>query len=341
MPAQHEGPALGRRATPEEIGKALAGAHRIAVVSHARPDGDAIGSTVAMTLILRDQGMKAVPINEDPVPEGLTFLPATDEIRTPENWNFPDGGEPDVILLLDCAGKDRSGTRIWNRLPDSALLINIDHHVSNDLFGHLNLVDVTAPATGELVYRVAEAMGWSICPQARDNLFAALSTDTGSFRYPSTSADTFRIAAKLTADGADVGMISQQLYESYPFRRIGLLRELLSDLRMDAEGRVASYRLPLDMTNRWELKPGDTEGLIDLIRAVDSVIVAVFFEEMPGGTIRISARSKTPTVDVGQICGLFQGGGHRLAAGARVSGDLDMVMNSFINEVEKALNGIN
>lgn len=340
MPAPEAGPGPGRQATPREIGEALEGALRVAVVSHARPDGDAIGSTVAMLRLLQEQGVQAVAINADPVPEGLSFLPGTSEVRAPEDWAFADGGPPDVIVLLDCAGKDRSGTRIWERLPVDATLINVDHHVSNDLFGDLNFVDVAAPATGELVFRIAEAMGWVIGPEARDNLFAAISTDTGSFRYPSTTSETFRIAAALTQAGADVGAISRHLYESYPYRRIGLLRELLQDLQLDAGGRVVSYRLPLEMARRWELKPGDTEGLIDLVRAVDSVIVAVFFEELPGGLVRVSARSKSDEVDVGKICALFGGGGHRLAAGARVQGPLDEVTARYIKEVEKTLNGI-
>jgi phosphoesterase RecJ-like protein len=291
-----------------------------------------------MAEILRRQGKETVVVNGDPVPDSLAFLPGSGSIRLAAEVSKPV--EVDLLLVLDSAGVDRVGEGAWAAFRGHECVVNIDHHVSNSLFGDLNYVDPKSPATGQIVFQLARAFGWDVTPAARDNLFAAISTDTGSFRYPNTTAETYRIAAELLEMGADVGSLSQALYESYPMRRIELLRELMKEMESRFDGRVMLLKLRKQVIDQLGVGPGDTEGLIDLIRSVHSVIVALFFEDLPNGKIRVSARSKKPAMDVGEICGAFGGGGHQLAAGARMVGPLDEAIERYLEKVKEKLDGL-
>ncbi len=166
-----------------------------------------------------------------------------------------------------------------------------------------------------------------------ENLYVAISTDTGSFQYPNTTARTFEIAAELVRAGVDVGRINQQVYENYPRRRVELLRELLRTMRFEGGGRVASFSLSLKTAAQLGVLPEDNEGLIDHLRAIRGVIVAVFFEELPDGKVRVSMRSKSEKTDVCAICQKFGGGGHTLAAGARVRGTLAEVEQKILEAI--------
>jgi phosphoesterase RecJ-like protein len=205
--------------------------------------------------------------------------------------------------------------------------------MTNPGYGDVVYVDSSAPATAEIIFRLIKSEGLPFDRDIAENLFAAISTDTGSFQYPKTSAHTFEIAAELIRTGLDVGGLSQLLYENYPRRRLELLRELLRTMRFQQEGRVASFSLTLKTAAELGVLPEDNEGLIDHLRAVHGVIVAVFFEELSDGKVRVSMRSKTEVVDVCAICQKFGGGGHMLAAGARVLGKLPEVEERVLKEV--------
>ena len=166
-----------------------------------------------------------------------------------------------------------------------------------------------------------------------ENLYVAISTDTGSFQYPNTTARTFEIAAELVRAGVDVGRINQQVYENYPRRRVELLRELLRTMRFEGGGRVASFSLSLKTAAELGVLPEDNEGLIDHLRAIRGVIVAVFFEELTDGKVRVSMRSKSEKTDVCAICQKFGGGGHTLAAGARMRGSLAEVEQRILEAI--------
>jgi phosphoesterase RecJ-like protein len=200
------------------------------------------------------------------------------------------------------------------------------------------IIDPSAPATGEIIFRLIKSQGLPFDHDVAENLFAAISTDTGSFQYPKTSARTFEIAAALVRDGnLDVGKVSQQLYENYPRRRLELLRELLRTMRFIECGRIATFGLSLSTAAELSVIPEDNEGLIDHLRAVHGVIVAVFFEELSDGKVRVSMRSKDERVDVCAICQKFGGGGHTLAAGARVRGTLAEVEEKVLEETREAV----
>lgn len=310
-------------------------AESILILSHDRPDGDAIGSALGLGLILEGVGKSIQVVNHDAVPDSLRFLPSSSKIEDPEAIRAHD-----LVVALDSAGRDRINARVWERVDENACLINIDHHISNTEYGDLNHVSSDSPATGELIFLLAEEAGWPVSEDAATHLYAAISTDTGSFRYPSTSSLTMKVGAELIDAGVDVGTLNQQLYESYPMRRVEVLSLLLQDLKIDCGGKCASVSLPISVTEELGLGIGDTEGVIDIIRAIDTVIVAVFFEELPDGRIRVSSRSKSAEVSVGEICAHFGGGGHTLAAGARLPGPLFEASDRFLCQVRYAIDGV-
>ena len=316
------------RSTFEEIGQAFREHQRFAILSHVRPDGDALGSQLALALSLKQLGKDVRVWNEDGMLEKYSFL-AGAQLLT----KSPSGPEDvDVAIALDTAIQNRLGTA-FPAIRTAKIWINIDHHPSNPGYGDLVYVDPTAPATGQILFELIKSERLPFDRAIAENLYVAISTDTGSFQYPNTTARTFEIAAELVRAGVDVGRINQQVYENYPRRRVELLRELLRTMRFEGGGRVASFSLSLKTAAELGVLPEDNEGLIDHLRAIRGVIVAVFFEELTDGKVRVSMRSKSEKTDVCAICQKFGGGGHTLAAGARVRGSLAEVEQRILEAI--------
>jgi phosphoesterase RecJ-like protein len=318
----------------EEIGDVIAKHKHFVLLSHVRPDADAIGSQLGLAHPLKALGKKVTLINEDGVPESLAFLPGSEWITQPQGEV-----DADVVIALDTATQPRLGANVNQAVAKIPVWVNIDHHITNPRYGQFNHIDSGSPATGEILVNMIHALDYPLAAKAAESLFAAISTDTGSFQFPNTTANTYRIAADLIDSGVHVGDLSQKLYESFPYRRIELLRELLNSLTVSADGRVASWSLTQETVQRLGLVPDDSEGLIDHIRSIDSVIVAVFFEELSDGKIRVSSRSKSGAVNVGKVCSHFGGGGHTLAAGARMAGNIIEAETKFLKQVYDALEG--
>jgi len=311
-----------------EINSALRENERFAVLGHVRPDGDALGSQLALALSLKQLGKDVRVWNEDGMLEKYSFLPRAELLTKP-----PAGPEDvDVAIALDTAIQNRLGTAL-EAIGSAKIWINIDHHPSNPGYGDLVYIDSTAPATGQILFEVIKSERLPIDHAIAENLYVAISTDTGSFQYPNTTARTFEIAAELVRVGVDVGSVSQQVYENFPRRRVELLRELLRTMRFEGKGRVASFSLSLKTAAELAVIPEDNEGLIDHLRAIRGVIVAVFFEELADGKVRVSMRSKNERVDVCAICQKFGGGGHTLAAGARIRGMLAEVEERVLKAI--------
>ncbi|MGH7935819.1 MAG: DHH family phosphoesterase [Chthoniobacterales bacterium] len=306
------------------------------VLSHVRPDGDALGSEIAMGLVLQKLGKKVQVWNEEGLLEKFSFLPGGDLVTSPPN----EPEDFDVVLALDTATQQRLGDNVLAAIGHAKIWINIDHHPSNPRYGDLVHIDPIAPATGQIIFELLQSQDLPLDEAIADNLFAAISTDTGSFQYPNTTDRTFEIAAAILRCGIDVGRLSQRLYESYPRRRIELLRVLLDRMRFDAGGKVASFSLPLATATELGVIPEDNEGLIDHLRAIEGVIVAIFFEELENGKVRVSMRSKDERADVCEICQSFKGGGHKLAAGARILGSLGDVAQRVIAAAVEAVSSI-
>ena len=303
--------------TLAEIGRVLREHQTFVVISHVRPDGDALGSQLALGLSLEQLGKQVAIWNEDGMLDKYSFMAGAERLRRPpaEPQDF------EVAIALDTATQNRLGTAAA-AVRHAEIWVNVDHHPSNPEYGDMVFIDPTAPATGQILFELMCTAELPINPAIAEDLFVAISTDTGSFQYPNTTARTFEIGAELIRRGADVGRLSQLLYENYPLRRVELLRDLLGTMRIEAHGHVASFSLSLALAAKIGVKPEDNEGLIDHLRAIQGVVVAVFFEELPDGKVRVSMRSKSDAANVCAICERFGGGGHKLAAGARVRGSL-------------------
>jgi len=316
----------------EQIGQALREHQQFAVLGHVRPDGDALGSQLALGLSLKKLGKDVRIWNEDGMLEKYSFLPSANLLTKPP----AEPEDVDVAIALDTAIQNRLGTAL-PAVRSAKIWINIDHHPSNPGYGDIVHIDPKAPATGQILFELVKSQKLPVDPAIAENLYVAISTDTGSFQYPNTTARTFEIAAELVRAGVDIGRVSQLTYENYPRRRIELLRDLLGTMKFDANDRVASFSLSLEVAKTLGVFPEDNEGLIDHLRAIRGVVVAVFFEELADGKVRVSMRSKNEKVNVCAICEKFGGGGHVLAAGARVRGTLAEVENKILEEVRNVL----
>ena len=319
--------------TFEEIIAVINQHKRFIILSHIRPDGDAIGSTIALGSTLEAMGKEVTYINEDGVPESLAFLPGSDKVKQPTD----DVLDVEVAIAVDCANKPRLGEQALKMAANATLWINIDHHKSNPGYGDLNYIDAQSPATGQILYQMIKEQGLTLTNEARDSIYVAVSTDTGSFQYSGTTAATYEMAANLVDLGLNTGKINEQIYDSFPYRRVALTRELLNTLEISSSGEIADWHLLKKVKHELDLKPDDSEGLIDMIRSIQGVSVALFFEELMDDSIRVSIRSKTGSIDACEIAQLFGGGGHAKAAGIRMSGSIAEVRLAVICEVSKHL----
>jgi phosphoesterase RecJ-like protein len=319
----------------EEIAEVLRTRQRFVVMSHVRPDGDALGCTIAMALCLKALGKDVTAWNEEGVLEKFRYLPGHEIVATAP----AEPQEFDVAIVLDTSVQDRVG-KCLPAVRHAGIWINIDHHVTNPRFGDLVHIDSSVPATGQILYELFRAGELPFTYEMAENLYAAISTDTGSFQYAGTTARTYEIGAELIRAGVNVAELSRKMYENHPRRRLELLRALLNTLHFSSDDRCASFALTQEVAAKLGVLPEDNEGLIDYIRAIQGVQVAAFFEELPEGKVRVSLRSKDERVDVSYITGLFGGGGHKLAAGARLKGPLPEAQERVLAAIDSAINAM-
>jgi phosphoesterase RecJ-like protein len=301
------------------------------IVGHIRPDGDCVGSQLGLAIALRNEGKRVTCWNEDPIPQKYKFLDPDGLFQRPK-----PGKKFDCVIATDCASFPRLG-KAGKCTLRRKVLINIDHHESNPRYGDVNWVSAREPSCGELIYRLLKVARWPITKPIADNLFAAVSTDTGSFQYSTTRPGTFHTGAELVTRGADLAKICDEVYQSYPLSRARLLRHLYNKFKLTEHDRIAYLWLKQKDFTRTGAESNDTEGLIDHIRAIKPVIVACVFEELEPELTRISLRSKSPDVNVNEIAAQFGGGGHPAAAGARIPGKPLSVQRQVIAAVKRAL----
>lgn len=317
----------------DRIVETIKASETICVVGHVRPDGDCVGSQLGLTLALLNAGKNVTCWNQDVVPAKLAFLDPKKLVQQPEK-----GRQFDCVIATDCASLERLGTAV-DCIQDRKVFVNIDHHTSNTRYGDLNWIAAREPSTGELIFRLLKAANWPITPSISDCLFTAVSTDTGSFQYPTTRPGTYHVAGELVKRGADLEKICDEVYQSYPLARVRLLRHVYNKFRLTHDNQIAYFWLKKADYTRTGSDPSDSEGLIDHIRAIDPVIVACVFEEIEPELTRISLRSKSPKVDVNKIAQVFGGGGHPAAAGARIAGTPLSTQRKVVATLKKALNG--
>jgi phosphoesterase RecJ-like protein len=300
------------------------------ITAHVRLDGDALGSELALYLMLKDMGKKAVIYNQDETPTQYRFLPGAQNIVN----ELDNIGQYDVGVVLDCSNLERVGEKS-EQIGKIKTLINIDHHISNGGFCQLSMLDGQASSTGELLYRLMREMRFNMGKDICTNLYAAIITDTGGFRYSSTHRDTLLAAGDLVENGANPQWISENIYESDSPVRLKLLAKVLETMSLDLENRVGS----LFVTQEALLKTGasldHSEGFIDIPRTVKGIDVSVLYSQLESKYFKISLRSKGQ-INVEKVARKFGGGGHINAAACRIGGDIEeikMLIAEAIKEI--------
>lgn len=301
---------------------------RFLVASHESPDGDALGSTLALTHALREMGKEVVAYNKDGVPPYLDFLPGAETVLR----SLEGDSSFDVGFVLDAGELRRAG----NLRPFCRTLINIDHHPHSEDFGEIYWVDEKASASGALVYRLLCAAGARISLPVATCIYAAILSDTGSFRYSNADPEAFRIASEMVGFGVVPWDVATGLYENQSEERLRLLALALATLTVSSCGRLASVSTTLEMMAQTGTGPEHTDGFVNYPRSIRGVEVALYFRQVNGGAYKVGFRSKG-RVDVGALARQLGGGGHHNAAGALVDGGLEEVRTSVLARLDALL----
>jgi len=307
--------------------------NRFLVISHTSPEGDAVGSSIGLALALREIGKEVTSFLEDPVPEIFRFLPGADVVT--DKLDSSEGY--DAVFAVDCGDKERLGKQ-FNAVDGWKTIVNIDHHRTNEQFGDINVVEPDACAAGEMIFDLLKAASIKMTKGIAENLYVAIHTDTGSFRYSATSPDAFRKAGELVECGVDPWEISQQIYESYPLQRLQLLARVLGTLERTDGGEITSMVVTRKMMEEFGATGELLDGFINFARSIRGVKVALIFKETEADNYRISFRSKG-AIDVASVAHSFGGGGHINAAGCSVNGPLDVVRAKVMSATEAAVRG--
>ena len=300
----------------------------IGIASHVNPDGDNLGSILALGNALEKINKKVFMFKSDDIPTSFSFLPNIDKIM-----DYDDTIKLDLFIALDVSDENRLGkNKVF--LEKIENIINIDHHISNTNFGSINIVDSNAAATGELVYKLISKMGIIIDKDIASCIYTSISSDTGSFMYDNTTSETHEIAAELIKLGIDKSNININLYQNRSIQKTKLFIKVLETLKFYHDNKVGIIQVTQDMLNNSNAKMEDTEGIISFIREIDSVEVAVLLKEIKEEEIKISMRSKK-YVDVAEICANFDGGGHIRAAGCTISQPINMAEKLILEQIKK------
>ncbi|WP_428263713.1 DHH family phosphoesterase [Haliangium sp.] len=310
------GPVGPAEVTLAQAAARIAAASDVLLTCHRRPDGDSVGSLVALATLLRARGKRATLYNPDPVPRRLKWLPLGRNFRRKLARTI----RYQVTVVTDCADRALLG-RTFPPPEVTGTVVVLDHHPHGTPFGDIYLCDPEAASTGVLVARMARHLGWPLDPDAALGLYVSLCSDTGTFRYANTNAEALRLAAELVELGVDPWQVAETLYERSSMGRYRLLAEALGSLRLVCAGRVAIMTITADMVERASATWDDSVDLVSYTRALDGVECGVLITPSRGGGVRVSLRTKGG-VDAGQVCAGFGGGGHRGAAGCILSGDL-------------------
>jgi bifunctional oligoribonuclease and PAP phosphatase NrnA len=312
----------------QQIVDAIRSRHRFVISSHARPDGDSIGSQLAAAYALRDLGKVVTIVNADRAPQPIMQFPGVGSITIADRVE----GEYDAAIIMECGDLARTGVAGLDR----SLVINIDHHPGNTGYGQINWFDPAAAACGEMVFDLVEALGVPLTVEIATHIYLAILTDTGSFHYSSISTRTFDICRATLEAGVDPVAVARNVYDSNNMGRLKLFGAVLSAMQLDPTGRIAIVYLDHEMARAAGGTYDDTEGLINLPLTVKEIQAVVFFKQMEGEEYRVSMRSKGE-IDIGAVAKEFSGGGHKNAAGCTVKGGIDALQKLFVEKIEDAI----
>jgi bifunctional oligoribonuclease and PAP phosphatase NrnA len=302
--------------------------HRFVVTSHARPDGDAIGSSLAMAYALREMGKDVRVVSHDPAPPQFETCPGVDNIIVTDRVD--DTG--DAVIVMECGDLSRPGIAGLDR----GFVINIDHHPGNAMYGALNWFDVSAAACGEMVFDLIQALGAPLTLEVATHVYVAVLTDTGSFHYSNITSRTFEICRQCTAAGVNPPAIARAVYDSNRIGRLKLFRVVLNGMELDLTERVATLCVTRQMAADCGATYEDTEGLVNFPLSAREVLAVVFFKEDGPDDWRVSLRSKGD-VDVNAVAKEFGGGGHKNASGCSVHGTFEQWKTVFEQKVTAAI----
>ena len=301
---------------------------RFLLTSHARPDGDSIGSQLAMAFALEALGKQVRIVNADPAPEHYQDFPGMDRIEIADTAS----AEVDAVIVMECSDLTRTGVAGLER----EFLINIDHHAGNRLYGAVNWHDESAAACGEMVFDLIRELGVPLSLEIATHVYLAILTDTGSFHHSNITPRTFDICRQTVEAGVNPAAMARRVFDSNSFGKLKLIGALLDSMELLDEGRLALLYMDDEMLEACNCTNNDTEGLINLPLTAREIQAVVFFKVAPTGEIRVSMRSKYD-VDVRQVAGAFGGGGHKNAAGFTVTGSLDEVRPRIVELIVQAI----
>jgi phosphoesterase RecJ-like protein len=316
----------------------LNASNNILITSHARPDGDACGAIAAFTEALTSQGKTVNSLLLSDIPEWYEFL--FDQAPPVLGKDFSEEElkqlQSDLIIIVDTNSNSQLNDFADYLKANQKPVIVIDHHITSDHLGDIELADTTASATGLIVYELFKAAGWQVTPTIAEALFTAIATDTGWFHFANTDARTLKTAAELTEAGADPTKLYKQLYQNFSPRRFKLMTKMLDSLQLDFDDRYAALQITGADFEQTGATHSDTENLIDFSQLISTIQVAVLFVELPDGKTKLSLRS-TGDVDVRLIAQKFGGGGHKMAAGARLDQPIQSAQKIILEEIRNQL----
>ncbi|MFZ5634830.1 MAG: DHH family phosphoesterase [Bacillota bacterium] len=310
----------------QEISDVLMRSSRILLCGHIVPDGDCLGSVAAMGITLERMGKKVTMASPDPLPHTMLFLPGADRFYTGGDV----GGDFDVFVVLDCSVPDRLGA-LRRYLDRKLVVVNIDHHINSSDFAHYNYLDPHAAATGEILMDLIDLMGAGLDREVATCLYVAIVTDTGSFQYENTTPQTLRRVARLMETGIPAAMINVRLYEEKPLQTIQVLGAALEKLKISPCGKVAWVVVERELLSRFSAREEHTDGLINFVRTIKGVEIAILFRETEPGRYKVGFRSKGEA-DVHRLASRLGGGGHTRASGCVLKGDLKQIIDMVVDE---------
>jgi phosphoesterase RecJ-like protein len=314
----------------QQIVDAVRSRQRFVLSSHSRPDGDSIGSQLAMTYALLALGKDVTVVNSDAAPGPLMAFPGVPDIVIADHVD----GDFDAAIIMECGSLERTGVKGLDR----GFVINIDHHPGNTGYGQINWFDASAAACGEMVFDLVKALGVPLTVEIATHVYLAILTDTGSFHYSNITPRTFDISREAIEAGVDPVLVARNVYDSNNMGRLKLFGAVLSAMQIDPTGRIAIVYLDHEMARAAGGTYEDTEGLINLPLTVKEIQAVVFFKQILGDEYRVSLRSKGD-IDIGAIAKEFGGGGHKNAAGCTAGGAIDALQKEFIEKIEHAIDG--
>ncbi|MCB8815578.1 DHH family phosphoesterase [Desulfosporosinus shakirovi] len=314
----------------QEFIQVLRKAPKVALFSHVSPDGDCLGSMLAIGLALEKVGKEVSFYNPNPVPSNLMFLPGSSRI----SQQLPDP-QPETLVFVDCTDLGRVNL-LTSDISKVSTILNLDHHISNQHFGHINWVDAHASAVGELALTLINFLGAEIDSDIATNLYTAIVTDSGCFQYGNTTAQTHRLTAELLDLGIDLVSIHHEIFDQKPFSQIKLLQYALNGLEIHAEGQLALMALSLEDFQKSGAEQELSEGLVNHARSIAGVEAAVLLKEAGPLEIKVGLRSNL-WLDVNAIAAKFGGGGHNRAAGCTFRVPIEDAKQSIVGAIEEAL----